>query len=315
MKHATGRGARRAGGAPAFVHRHLAGACARGHLDGDHAAASGTTVAPVNDGALCLAAVDVDRDVITSANVLSAGAGAFLSHESGAAWWGHGGFPLLPNAVSQRRGRTHRNHGDGRLHDLVEAPPRWITAYRGVSVARPELIAYQLCGNVRPERAERVLDWFWSQGLLTIASAKQCLADLAERGRNGTVVFHELLAPRSDAQHPFGSGLESRVAQIARDIGVDLRRQIESGGEQWAGRVDFRDLRLPFVLEVHSLRYHAALSYQRDDDNRHKRLEDSGLTVRVVWDDDVWTRPGHVADVIRDGRRVAATVLPARATH
>jgi len=150
-----------------------------------------------------------------------------------------------------------------------------------------------------------VLDWFWSEGLLTIASAKACLAELAEHGRNGTVVFREILRPRSDDQQPFGSGLESRVGQLAREIGVDLRRQVDSGGYQWDGRVDFRDQVCPFGLEVYSRRYHAALAYQRHDEDRIKRLEDSGLTMRVVWDDDVWTRPGYVLDVIREGRRAA----------
>ena len=262
---------------------------------------------PVIPSVLSVAGVDRDDELLTSASVLAAGPNAFLSHESGARWWGHTGFPLLPAIVSQDHSHTRRLASRGHVRDLVSTPSQWITTYHGVAVARPELVVYQICGTSRIERAERVLDWFWSQGLVTIRSAKACLDDLAARGRDGTVSYRELLKPRSDKQHPYGSGLESRVGQLAREVGVDLRRQVDSGGEQWAGRVDFRDHWLPFVLEVHSLRYHAALSYQRDDKARHKQLEAGGLIVRVVWDNDVWTRPAYVVSVIEEGRRAAAT--------
>ncbi|MEY2571170.1 MAG: hypothetical protein QOE63_1520 [Acidimicrobiaceae bacterium] len=260
---------------------------------------------PVTGAVVSVAGVAVDDSVLTSASVLAAGPGAFLSHGPGAAWFGHAGFALTPAIVSQLHGHTHRTRTRAAIRDLVIAPAHWITTYNGVSVARPELLAYQLCGDCSFERAERVLDWFWSQGLLTIASAKLCLSELAERGRDGTVAYRKILRARNDDQQPFASGLESRVGQIASDMGVSLRRQVDSGGEQWEARVDFRDEGRPFVLEVYSRRYHAALSYQRHDEERHKRLEHAGFVVRVVWDDDVWTRPGHVVDVIWEGRRSA----------
>ena len=243
--------------------------------------------------------------MLASAAVLTAGPGAVLSHMSASAWWGLRGYPLLPARVSQRSGRATRVGAVGSTHDLVLIPPRWVTTLNGIAVVRPELVAYQLCGLVRPERAERAFDALWSMRLLSIRSSKACLHDLEERGRNGTVLYRSLLEARSDRDSAPGSGLESRVQQIARDAGFSMRRQIDSGGEQWSGRVDFRDQELPFVLEVMSEAFHAALSYERDDKVRREKLEADGFVVKEIWDTDVWTRPDLVVKIIELGRREA----------
>lgn len=259
-------------------------------------------------GVLGIVGVESDAAMRASAGVLAAGPGAVLTHSSGAAWWGLRGYALLPACVSQRDGRAHRRQQPGPLHQLVTIPPRWVTTLNGIAVVRPELVAYQLCGLVRPERAERAFDALWSMRLLSIRSSTACLRDLEERGRNGTVVYRALLEARSDRDSAPGSGLESRVQQIARDAGVTMRRQIDSGGELWSGRVDFRDQELPFVLEVMSEAYHRALSYQRDDEVRREKLEADGFVVKEIWDTDVWTRPDLVVRIIESGRRAARLV-------
>jgi very-short-patch-repair endonuclease len=84
-----------------------------------------------------------------------------------------------------------------------------------------------------------------------------------------------------------------------------MRRQLDSGGDQWSGRFDLRDQELPVVLEVMSEAFHAALSYERDDKVRREKLEADGFVVKEIWDTDVWTRPDLVVKIIELGRREA----------
>ncbi len=74
-----------------------------------------------------------------------------------------------------------------------------------------------------------------------------------------------------------------------------MDRQVELGGERWLGRVDFKDRRLPLVVEVQSERYHTALLDQQADEDRLAALRAAGFVVVPVQDTDVWSRPAEVA--------------------
>jgi len=238
--------------------------------------------------------VEIDDLVRTSAAVLDAGLGAALSHASSLALWGHPGFPLLPASVSQTSGKAHRPTSIGDLHDLVTVPERWVTTFRGIRVVKPELAAYQACGVMSPRRAARVFDWFWSHNLLSGRSGRVCLEDLAERGRNGTVVYRDIVTARGDDYVPPASGLESRVKELGEEAGLVLRRQVNVGGEHFDGRVDFLAADRPLVFEVQSELYHASLSNREADELRRKQLEADGFTVEELWDGDIWTRPDRI---------------------
>jgi very-short-patch-repair endonuclease len=162
-------------------------------------------------------------------------------------------------------------------------------------------MVYQLCGIVHPGRAERAFDAAWSRRLLSVSSSRACLLDLAKRGRNGTRVFRAILDARSDKDAAPGSGLESRVMQLAERAGIKLRRQVNSGADRWTARVDFRGVGVPFVLEVQSELHHLALSDERDDAERHAQLLRDGFEFEAVWDVDVWTNPEKVIAIIEAG--------------
>ena len=116
--------------------------------------------------------------------------------------------------------------------------------FNGIAVVRPELCIYQVCGLVHPGRAERALDTGLSMSLVTVQSMRNCLAELRRRGRNGTSVLEGLLEARPLDYVAPASGLEARFIEV---IGGDWRRQIDSGGELWAGRVDFRHRIQPVI--------------------------------------------------------------------
>jgi very-short-patch-repair endonuclease len=183
----------------------------------------------------------------------------------------------------------------GRIYPRVGVPDRWITTYRGIRVVRPELCIYQLCGHVPLLKAERALDTALSMGLVTVRSMRACLAELRRRGRNGTSVLHALLEARPLDYAAPATGLEARFIEV---VGGDWRRQVNSGGELWAGRVDFRHRVYPVIIEVQSERYHGALSFRRDDEERKAKLEAAGFVVDEVWDRQLWHSPHEARAVV-----------------
>jgi very-short-patch-repair endonuclease len=233
--------------------------------------------------------------------LLEAGPHAYLSHETSAAVWDLGAsYRLVPPQIMVARGEQRDMSGTGRNHPLTAIGERWLTVHDGFPVVRPELCVYQLCGTVHPDRAERALDTAWSKGLVSGASLRACLLDHAGHGRNGTVVLRSLLEARGSSYVPPATGLEARFAEIVRPLG-EFRRQVDSGGELWAGRVDFRHAAVPLVVEVQSERYHASLSSQQDDALRRARLEAAGFAVVEVWDTDIWHNTPKIRAVVRRG--------------
>lgn len=267
-----------------------------------HASPRWSTPAP---GVLSVRGAPPTEATLASAAVLAGGQGTVLSHTAVAAWWGIPGYRLLPATTSRRVEVAHRRRQPGELHRLAVIPEAWITTLRGIAVVRPELMAYQLCGAVHPGRAERAFDAAWARRLLSVSSSRACLAELAKRGRNGTRVFRAILQARTDRDAAPASGLESRVLQILGEAGVRMRRQVNVGGEQWSGRIDFVDEAAPFILEVQSELYHLALSDERHDAERHERYRQDGFEVAAVWEVDVWARPDHLLKVVSAGRQRA----------
>jgi very-short-patch-repair endonuclease len=260
---------------------------------------------PVGAKVLAIAGVPHDLALRASAAVLAAGPGAVLSHVSATAWWGLPGFRLLPTILSQVSGHASRVHQLGDIHDLVVVPERWVTTFNGIRVVRPELAAYQLCGMLNPLRAARAFDNFWARGLLCGPSAQRCLDDLAQRGLDGTVIYRDILNQRGPGYIPPTTNLESRMKELGEEAGINLRRQVNLGDEQWDGRVDFLEDDVKLVVEVQSELHHSSLCDVEADGARRARLEADGFSVLEVWDTDVWTRGSTVVAELRRGVRAA----------
>ena len=228
-----------------------------------------------------------------SAAVLEAGPlGALASISAAALWVVGASYGLLPAHVVTDRDAKSFAGEIGHIYPRSGITERWITTYRGIRVVRPELCIYQLCGHVNPRRAERALDTGLSMGLVTVRSMRACLSELRERGRNGTSVLEGFLDERPLDYVAPATGLEARFIEV---VGGDWRRQIDSGGEMWAGRVDFRHRVYPVIIEVQSERFHGALSFRRDDEARRTKLEAAGFVVAEVWDRQLW----HARDEAR----------------
>jgi very-short-patch-repair endonuclease len=243
------------------------------------------------------------------AAVLDQGGDAAVTGEALAWWYGLGGFsPRNITLVTTSTGRWKTALGD--VNQVRTLPDRWVTLVDDLRVVRPELMLVHLAGTIHPKRLGRTLDNAWREGLLSGRSIDLLLADLGRSGRNGIGLLRELRAERAGDYVPPDSNLEHRATEVLKPLRLTLDRQVNSGGEQWSGRVDLRDRFLPLVIEVQSAKYHSALLDRVADDARRAQLERDGFTVVEITDHELWTDPDaarhRVADEVRRLRRAAS---------
>lgn len=232
------------------------------------------------------------------AAVLDASPGAVIAVPTAGWMWGAPGFRLNPIHVVRPKGMSRRPSPLAIVHEVVDLHPSHIKVMRGIPVISPSRVACELAG-VQPHRAERVLDWLWSERLLDGEAFRRTVSQMRDRGRTGSTLFRELDAARGPGYVPPASGLEKRFMSICL---WPMRRQVDSGGEEWCGRVDFRDFELPLLVEIQSERYHKALVDEVADAERKARLEAAGFTIVEIWDSAVWYRPDEVNEQIRQAR-------------
>jgi len=270
---------------------------------------SGASWERVSDEVLRRRGAPVSRAQHVLASVLDAGPGAFLSFASGAAWWRVPGPSLDPIGIV-RVSRTSRGSRTGAvIHTVRSLPSQWATTLDGVPIVRPELLALHLFATEPYGRAERWVERLWSMRLLSGPSLAGMLVDLGARGRNGVTGVRRYLDDRGADYVPAATGIETRTMQILGDAGIVVERQVDLGGEEcWTGRVDFRVVGMPIVIEVQSQLHHAALVDRMADDARRSRLESDGFSVVELWDTEVWSRPviavARVAAAITSHRSV-----------
>jgi very-short-patch-repair endonuclease len=263
--------------------------------------AAGTEWEALSDEVLRRVGAPRGRGQTAMAAVLDAGRGAHLSHSSGGSWWGVPGLLLEPVHVVRTSRTARRPPLVEVLHTVRSLPPEWTTVLDGVPVVRPEQLAMQLFSQYRYERAERHVDALWSMRLLSGRSLRRLVIGQGRRGRNGIGGLRRFLDERGDDYVPPATGLEGRAIKVLKDAGIPMRRQVDSGGDRWTGRVDLRHEEVPLIAEVQSDRFHRALSSRRDDEQRRARLGAQGFVVVELWEDQVWHRPWEVVDHVARG--------------
>jgi very-short-patch-repair endonuclease len=228
---------------------------------------------------------------------------AFTCGSTVAALWRVPGYRLIPAHVLRPEGVTGRRGDLGVVHELAGLAPRHVTAMDGVPCIRPEVLVLQLCGSTYRERAASVLDNLWRRRLVSGRSLRATLDDLAASGRRGVTTMRDLLDQRGDDYVPPASNLERRFMTILERAGEPaMRRQVDSGGDRWIGRVDFRDEHLPLIVEVQSEEFHSALVDREHDERRLDALRDAGFEVLEVTDKEVWYEPLRVLAAVREAR-------------
>jgi len=236
------------------------------------------------------------------AAVLDTGTSTYVSHQSAAALWEVPGFQLDPIQVMSPRVR-HDRRAIASVHRPRHLPEPFASEIDGIPVVRPALLILQLAPLVHPDKLGRIFDGLWSRRLLSAPSVRRELEPVLSRGRAGTRAVREVLDARPPGYVPPASNLEARFVQILRDHDLPaMRRQVDSGDQNgWTGRVDFRAIGLPLIVEVDSERFHSALSDVEADARRQASLEAAGFTVVRVSEFQVWHRPKEAAAIVRDG--------------
>ena len=251
-----------------------------------------------SDRVLAVAGAPITDEQRLMAAMLDASPGAAIGGPSAAWIWGVAGFPIEPIHVNRHRGISRRPSSLAIVHEVVDLHPHHLKVVNGITVISPARFVCELAGT-QPHRAERVLDRLWSARLLDGRIFRRTVEEFTDRGRTGSAYLHELDAARGPGYIPPASALERRFEEI---IEWPMQRQVDAGGEEWCGRVDFKDRALPLLVEVQSEKYHASLVDQVADAKRRARLEAAGFVVVEVWDTEVWHRPQDVNERIRQAR-------------
>jgi very-short-patch-repair endonuclease len=241
------------------------------------------------------------------AAVFAAGADAALSHESAAALPSLPGFNLEPLVVTvERNGR--RALAGVRLEQSLEIPLHHRTVFDGIPCTTVARTLFDLCGKRKSwGRVARAMDTALARKMVTKADLWRVLIDLAEHGRDGTVMFRTLLEERGGDYVAPESELERRFVALARNAALpEPERQVDLGDEEgWIGRVDFLFRGARIVVEVDGAEFHDGLLDRQRDEERDTRLTAAGWYVlRLRWRD-VVDRPTAVARAVRFRRELS----------
>jgi very-short-patch-repair endonuclease len=186
------------------------------------------------------------------------------------------------------------------IHEVVDLSTNQVTVLDGIPIVRPDRLAFELFASAHPARAARAVETAWAKRLQSGASLRATFAELAGRGRKGTVAMREFLDSHPVDWVPPASNLEARFAEIMRGAWLgEWRRQIDVGETHWVGRVDFLNDRLPVIVEVQSERYHTALLDRAADAKRIAELEAAGFVVVEVSDTWIWHDRSRVIAEVR----------------
>lgn len=263
---------------------------------------------PVTDRVLIVSgspSTDLQRVMI---GLLDAGEDAVASNTTAAALWDVPGFDLSTVHVTVPRIGPRPDDSAATVHSSTRLPAHHLTTLHGIPVMKPTRLAFDLSGRLRYERWERVVELLWSRRLTSGPLLADMLTELEGRGRPRITVVRSFLDDRGRDYRPPDSGVELRFEQILRENGMrPMRRQIEVGDEErWLGCIDYCDDDRPFLLQIDSDLYHAALIDRRKDEAQNEALIAAGFVVRRITGTDVFHRVSHVLRTVRDGRREAA---------
>ncbi|MCA1736725.1 MAG: type IV toxin-antitoxin system AbiEi family antitoxin domain-containing protein [Actinobacteria bacterium] len=258
---------------------------------------------PVTDRVLRLNGAPASSAQNLMITLLHVGPDTYLSHTTAAAWWGISGFRIEPIHVAMERVYRVRNVGLPVVVHHSTVIPEWCRKLHiGVPVVSPGLAIYQLAAILGPDRVAKAMDNAWSLRLMDGRVVDDLILRLGQHGRDGTVLMRKLRKARPDPWIPPASNLESRFDQIAGANGFSFRRQVDVGGEDWSGRVDFLADDCPLIVEILSERYHTSLTDREADAERRKRQTELGFVVVEVWDHEIFHTPWLIIERIRKAR-------------
>ncbi len=239
------------------------------------------------------------------ASVLDAGTGAAVGGRSAAWLWRLPEHPPGPVDLVVPRGSPARSNDRYRVARPTHMAPDLVTAVSGIPVLRLAPVLFQLAAGAHPDKMFRLLSNVGRRSPGTIRECQRLLAVLATSGRPGIVTMRSALEEFPSDGPWLASNLERRFEWVLSRYGEPpLTRQVDVGGHDWLGRVDFADLELGALFEVQSEAHHSnPADLARDERRRLSMLAAGWRAFEVIEEDWVW----------HDGRRAAAVVHDTRA--
>lgn len=239
------------------------------------------------------------------AATLDGGPGTVLNRRSAAVLWAVPGFVPGFVQVSRLRGASARRPPSGQLFLLRYLPAHLTTELHGIPTVTLPFLLFQLAGSERPDRVERALSTICTRSPAVLLRLHQLLPELEERGRNGIVFMRDWLERNPPGSRVVASGLEGRFERILLAAGqAPLDRQVDAGGHEWIGRIDFVDRELAALFEVDSLLHHTSELDRRLDAERDERLLAAGWSaVERIPEEWIWYEPDRAVAAVRDLRR------------
>lgn len=266
---------------------------------------------------LRLVGVPQTSEEVLMTAVLDVGPGAVASHASAGALWEIPGFFLRPMHVSRRKGTANRPTALAEVHRPRLLPESHVTSLRGIPVTTLPRTLFGFAGRMHPARAERAVENVLGKSPAVLPVLHALLDELGEHGRDGVTVMRALLEARPIGYVAPASGLERRFMRILAEAGeLPLERQVDVGGHDWIGRVDFVDRQARLVVEIDSDRFHSTKLDRERDRQRDQALVAAGWRAVVrISEEQVWHRPAEAIAVVRRARRVAPSVVPGAKCH
>ena len=241
------------------------------------------------------------------AAVLDAGPPCVVSGLAAARLWGLPGFNTELVEVSKPGRGSHRCFPLSVVHHPRFLPAHHRTVVGDVPVTTVARSVFDLAGCVHPQRAERALDNALSSQLVSLEVLRRVTIECLARGRKGSALMRRLLNERHAGYIPPASGLEARFLATLVEAGEELpERQVDLGGESWAGRVDFVYWGDRLVLEIDSRRHHTSKLDRESDARRDEALRAAGFRVLRITEDELVHRSELVLQRVRAARRAAA---------
>lgn len=239
------------------------------------------------------------------AAILDGGEGTVAGRRAAAALWRLPGFAHGPVELTRRKSRRSRPPSVGRLYTVRYLPNHLTTTVCGIPVVTLPYLLFQLAGFINPARLERVLDTVVTRSPGLLPQLHQLLPELAEHGRNGIVVMRELLDERPAGARVVASGLEARFERILKEAGErPLERQVDVGGHEWIGRVDFYDRDCGALFEVDSQTFHTSQLDRERDQERDAALLEAGFRAVVrIAEEWIWYEPQRAVAAVSGARR------------
>ncbi|HEX4905845.1 MAG TPA: hypothetical protein VFU93_10360 [Acidimicrobiales bacterium] len=222
-----------------------------------------------------------------------------------AAWlWRFPSFPLRRIEVTAHRSRF-RLSSLAHVHHPRLLLPEHVTTWRGIDVTTVPRTIYDLAGVIHPDRLERLVVNVCKHAPSVLDRLHDLLPVLAASGRNGITNMRELLDrwPRGSIMP--GSGNELQFEKLMANAGITgLRRQVDLGGHEWIGRVDYLDELTGVIFEVDSELHHSSPVDVAADEARDAALIAAGHPEIVrIWTERLWSRPTEAVSIVRRTRQ------------